>query len=192
MCFWFFFRNFGQYWFYGINEEDKNIFLARNTGSQYSPSLTYDYNIKNNTIYELKIVAYENNHYDFYLDNQIIWENYNLNSWMNGTIGFRSENADGKYYSLYYRQLLPTAQPTDFPTEYPTPAPVSKDLLKLDNIQCTTESNTQSWGDIISVDCPSGYVMTSCSAESTSNARPAFDGPLCLTNLFYCNPSCYL
>ena len=45
----------------------------------YTVLNTYNTIINYNTIYELKIDGLGNNNYNFYFDDILIWENYNLN-----------------------------------------------------------------------------------------------------------------
>ena len=67
----------------------------------------------------MKVVS-NGTYYDFYIDNVLIAENYQLTALTDGCVGLLSYYSYTTFYSFEYNNFKPTRNPTNIPTSNPS------------------------------------------------------------------------
>ena len=97
--------NDNKYYFYGIKPNTNILKLAYFNQATEQTIAQHFSQINYNQIYDLKIIAFNNQSYNFYFNDILIWEQYQLTQYQNGSAGIRSNWATANYYSFEYTQL---------------------------------------------------------------------------------------
>ena len=90
-----------SFYYYGFYPDSNRIRVWKCCwDTMFELSKTFDFN----TIYNLRIEA-KGTYYNFSVDNEIIWQNYQLTDLTTGSIGLNAHKATVTFYSLNYTSL---------------------------------------------------------------------------------------